>query len=161
MSVCLLATASNRQKVEMSALVCIFFLPFPFHILYKLRDARPILFASLFLYSSSGHAKQQYRENGDHHIIFDVTIDICKRVPSIFFAVKPVLSVLIHHYSSFIYFFYIWHAREGKKEPVLSFCVHSWLAIANTRSSHHVLFGQLFIYSIFFIEGTTESLVID
>jgi hypothetical protein len=123
MSVCLLATASNRQKVEMSALVCIFFLPFPFHILYKLRDARPILFASLFLYSSSGHAKQQYRENGDHHIIFDVTIDICKRVPSIFFCRQ---ACIVRSHSSlfvfYIFFLYLTCERGKKRTGLIILC---------------------------------------
>lgn len=46
---------------------------------------------------------QEYIENGDHHSIFDVTIDVCVRVLSLsaFFANKFVLSVHALDCSSF------------------------------------------------------------
>ena len=93
-----------------------------------------------------------HRENADHHIIFDVTIDVCIRVLRVFFLTgKFVLSVsrswlfIFYIYVYVISFFCVCHASEGKRresereqkkeEPVLSFAIHYWLAIAQTRPS--------------------------
>jgi len=61
-----------------------FFLSFSFHTLYKLHDARPscsLLFFSIPLKA----VRSKKTENGDHHITFDVTIEIGMRAPLIFF----------------------------------------------------------------------------
>ena len=119
MSVCLLATARNRQKVGMSALVCILF--FSLFIFYT-NCVMPGPFCSLlslsffFLYS----LQATQGENSDHHIVFDVTVNSRARVLSTFFSAdKRVLSVHIRDYSSVgLGFFYL--TCERRKRTGLS-----------------------------------------
>lgn len=92
MSVCLIATAWNRQKVGMNALVCtLFFLSL---FIFYTNCVMPGPFCSLLSLSlllfpifSSGYARQEYiTKNSDHHIVFDVTVNSRARVLSTFFS---------------------------------------------------------------------------
>jgi len=100
----------------------VFFSPFfSLHILYKLRDARPILFFSLFCsYSSWGYTMQEYIENDDHHIVFDVTIDVCMRVPSRFFSQQAcIVRSRSSLFVSYIFFLFNMQARKKKRTGLI------------------------------------------
>ncbi len=120
----------------------VFFSPFffPYSIQIAWCSAHFVLFF-FFFYSSSGYAKQEYRENGDHHIshhiwchyrhLYESTLD--------FFADKLILSVLVHHYSSLIYFFFVFdmRARERKNQSYRFVYILDWPLLIQ---GHHIMF---------------------
>jgi len=146
MSACLSATEDKKTKGGNSVVVYIssalFLCPFFDHILYKLRDARPSLFSFFFFSLSTIYKARRERENDDHHIIFVVTIEVCMRAYSSFLptSVHCPFSFIIIRLLCIFFFLRIWHA----KELVLSFFMHSWLAIGNTRLYHLTIHPFIF-----------------
>jgi hypothetical protein len=63
---------------------------------------------------------QEYIENDDHHIVFDVTIDVCMRVPSRFFSQQA--CIVRSRSSLFVsYIFFLFNMQARKKEENWSY----------------------------------------
>jgi len=60
---------------------------------------------------------QEYIENDDHHIVFDVTIDVCMRVPSRFFSQQAcIVRSRSSLFVSYIFFLFNMQASERERE---------------------------------------------
>jgi hypothetical protein len=141
MSVCLSATPSNRQKVEMSAVVCILFSLF-LSIFYT-NCVMPGPFCSLlfFLCSSSGYAKQECRENGDHHIshhiwchyrcLYESTLDFFCWQARI---VRSRSSLFV---SNIFFFVFDMREREKKNQSYRFVYILDWPLLIQ---GHHIMF---------------------